>query len=617
MPNILFDSMSSRFKNPVGAVKAQSEVTFHIRTDLDVGFCEFQYNKIDSNIISSIPLSHIGNEGGNGVFKVVFTPECEGIYFYRFKITTQSGRALFLNRGESQQGVLEDNPNVMWQLTVFEKEFATPDAFLGSTMYQIFPDRFFKSNEEKKNVPTDRFLRSDWGGLPFFGVRENEPETFIGNDYFGGDLKGIEEKLPYLKSLNVSVIYLNPIFEAHSNHRYNTADYFKIDPLLGDDKDFISLTNAAHKLGMRVILDGVFSHVGDDSIYFNKKGRYDSVGAYQSFESEFREWFDFDNSAVGYKSWWGVPSLPETRENSPSFTEFICGENGVLAHWLSLGADGFRLDVADELPDEFLDAVRKRIKTEKRDALLIGEVWEDATTKHSHGYRRRYLLGKQLDGVMNYPFKNAILDFLTKKNAKLFLENIYAILNNYPAKALGCSMNFLSTHDTVRAVNVLSKIDFSSFDRPKQAVTELGETEYNNAVNLLKIAFTMLFTLNGMPCIYYGDEAGLCGWADPFNRMCYPWGNENIDLRNFVQKLSQLRCDEKEIFSHHNFKFIGANNEVIAYKRFLNNRQIITVVNLSNSALPLKDFCDTVLLSTDSNSGEFIPPNSAMIGLIE
>ncbi len=615
MAEVYFNSMDDRFKSPIGAVKNGTKVSLLIRVNFDLQYSELQYNKIDSFSIVSIPLNYIGNEGCDRVYKVEFSINDVGVFFYRFKLVDFDGRVFYLNRGYCQKGVLENHPAMMWQLTVYDHSLITPKEFWGKTMYQIFPDRFYKSQKAKKNVPTDRVIRSDWGGKPLYGENQNDKSTFIGDDYFGGDLKGIEEKLDYLKSLNISVIYLNPIFESHSNHRYNTANYFKIDPSLGDEEDFVSLCKAAHKRDMKVILDGVFSHVGSDSIYFNREGRYPNLGAYQSETSPYRSWFTFEDNPVGYKAWWGISSMPEICENDPSYTDFICGEKGVLAHWLKLGADGFRLDVADELPDEFLDNIRRRIKLENPKGLLIGEVWEDASTKHSHGGRRRYLLGRQLDGVMNYPFKNAILDFLTHKDALAFYESVSSIINNYPIETLNCCMNFISTHDTIRAINVLSESNVCAASRSVQAVSSLSDDEKNKGLELIKIAFSMLFTLNGIPSIYYGDEVGLSGWADPFNRLCFPWEEENESLLDFVKKLSQLRENEREIFAFGKFKFVFASNKIVCFKRFLNQRQITCLVNLSDNAVCVNGYNGKVILSSKEIRDGYLPTNAVMIGI--
>ena len=400
----------------------------------------------------------------------------------------------------------------------------------------------------------------------------------MNNDYFGGDLAGITEKLPYLQSLGVTCIYLNPIFEAHANHRYNTADYLKIDPLLGDEADFKTLCETAEKFGIRVILDGVFSHTGDDSLYFNRAGRYKTLGAYNSEKSPYYPWYTFFDYPDSYKSWWGFETLPEVNEESPEYLEFITGENGVVKKWLRLGAAGWRLDVADELPDAFLDALCASAKAEKADALVLGEVWEDATNKWAYGERRRYLLGGQLDSVMNYPFANAILNFARNGIAEGFAHAVTDIVENYPKPALDCMMNHIGTHDTERAITKIMGESAEGRDREWQSQRVLSDSEYQKGVTLLKLTAVLQFTLPGVPCIYYGDEAGLQGYKDPFNRGCYPWGHENQDLIAFYQTLGALR-GSLDCLKTGELHFVSAVLGCVAYEREGDSDGILVIAN--------------------------------------
>ena len=609
---IAFDSLSKRYKSPLGAVKTNQTTTFIIRIPSDFDGAVVEYKKIDTDFLNFVDMQYLGFEGEYKVFKaeISFLEPC--VLFYNFRIYTLDGRCEFLNRGSLQQAETASYKGREWQLTVYDQNYQQPSEYAGKTMYQIFPDRFCKGDY---SANTDRVVRSDWGGVPFYNNDKNSTD-FIGSDFFGGNLCGIIEKLDFLKELGISVIYLNPIFLSSSNHRYNTFDYMQIDPLLGDENIFSELCKKAHSLGIKIILDGVFSHVGSDSKYFDLDGKYGKIGAYHNPDSEYRKWFTFDNSDIGYKSWWGIFSMPETNESEPSFKEFICGENGVIAHWMKLGADGVRLDVADELPDDFLDCIRNRIKAINPDAILIGEVWEDASTKHSHGGRRRYLLGNQLDGVMNYPFKAAVLNFMTSKNAYDFLEGVAHICNNYPAPILNCTMNFLSTHDTVRAVNLLSGSAGNYMSRNEQANCHLSAYEYKRGKHLFKIASTILFVLNGIPSIYYGDEAGLCGFADPFNRLCYPWGNEDLELLNFFKALCRFRTENSGILSDAVFEIVSCAENVAVFKRTNKKGTLVCAVNMSSTPVSLDKqlFKNTVFGSLDENFN--LASESVVIGLI-
>lgn len=511
----------------------------------------------------------------------------KGLYFYHFIMYTVEGERLLLNMGGGR-GDFDPNGGMPWQLTVYKKGFETPDHIKGGIIYQIFPDRFYKA-ENHLPYPKDRYIREDWGAQPIF--TQTDPIKKLGNDYFCGNLKGIEEKLDYIKGLGVSIIYLNPIFEAHSNHRYNTADYMKIDPLLGSEEDFKSLCSAAKKKGIDVILDGVFSHTGDDSIYFNALNRYDSTGAANSTSSPYYSWYSFEEYPTKYESWWGIKTLPEVKENDPEFSKFITGEEGVIRYWMRKGAAGFRLDVADELPDEFLEKVRAAVKAESPEGYLLGEVWEDATNKISYSARRKFLIGDQLDSVMNYPFANAIINFIKNGNGNRFAESILEIAENYPSPALHCLMNHIGTHDTPRAITLLGGEDANGRGREWQSKEQLSQEQYSLGVKRLKMAALLQYTLPGIPSLYYGDEAGLSGYGDPFCRGCFPWGNQNKDLTSFYKKLGSARR-KCSAFSKGDIFFLAATDDLVLYRRDFNGKTAVMGVNLSQNAQAIKTDID-------------------------
>jgi len=502
----------------------------------------------------------------------------EGLYWYSFRYTSDYGE-FFVTKTENSLGVVSSE-GAWWQQTVYLKDFKTPKWLDGGIIYQIFPDRFYNSGKKKENVPCDRYICENWEKQPEFRQPKGE-KLQLGNDYYGGDLKGIEEKLDYIASLGVNCIYLNPIFEAHSNHRYNTADYFKIDSVLGDEKDLCSLIKAAKKRDISIILDGVFSHTGDDSIYFDRYGRYDSNGAYSSKESPYYSWYNFSEYPNKYAAWWGIETLPETNENDLSFANFITGENGVIRYWLKKGIKGWRLDVTDELPDEFLDKIRLAVKAESDKNFLLGEVWEDATNKISYGARRRFLRGKQLDSVMNYPFANAIVDFVKGADSSNLMNCVLDIVENYPPEALKLLMNHIGTHDTARILTRLGTDCRFDGDRESQSQFALSENEYKKAVESLKLAAVLQYTLPGVPSLYYGDEAGLQGFGDPFCRGTYPWGKENTELLEFYKSLGALRRDSKAFHSGEFIPFLS-NGGLISYIRESKKGKAFIAVNRSN-----------------------------------
>ncbi len=527
-----------------------------------------------------------------------------GLYWYFFRYTSDYGE-FFVKKTENSLGIVSGE-GMSWQQTVYSADFKTPHFLDGGIIYQIFPDRFYNSGTPKSNVPNDRFLTDDWDKQPEY--RQNNGVCSLGNDYYGGDLKGIEQKLPYLEDLGVSVIYLNPIFEAHSNHRYNTADYLKIDSLLGDENDLKSLCKAAKKRGISIIIDGVFSHTGDDSIYFNKYKRYGGKGAYNDYNSPYRAWYSFGNYDCGYSAWWGVPSLPEVKEENESYLEFITGGNGVIRKWLSCGVSGVRLDVADELPDVFLENLRRCVKSYNKDAYILGEVWEDASNKISYGARRKFLLGSQLDSVMNYPFKDAIIDYVCKGNAQGLLKTVQTVLENYPDGSIRTLMNHIGTHDTARVITAIANYGKFCGDRQWQADARLDENQYNFAVLRLKIAAVIQYSLPGVPSLYYGDEAGLTGFGDPFCRGTYPWGKENTDLLSFYKALGKLRR-KSAVFADGEFVPVCVNDGLFAFLRRSGNESLLIAANVSENEAEFKnkDGAKTALFGENiSQSSEII-----------
>lgn len=574
MKTVAYDSRDIAYKSPFGAVCQGSEVHFRVRLHRDAHANAVYMLCLKDGELNYWwhNLSFCAMEGEFCLYELRLTFD-EGLYFYHFVFDSDYGRKS-LTRAPDATALITDT-GADWQLTVYRSDFKVPKALAGGIYYQIFPDRFFYSGEEKQNVPADRFLNANWGAQPAF--RQTPDPCRLCNDYFMGDLKGIIKKLDYLAELGVSIIYLNPIFEAHSNHRYNTADYKKIDPLLGTEKDFRELCAAAKKRGIKIMIDGVFSHTGDDSVYFNKYNRYKTVGAYNSTSSPYFKWFKFNHWPDKVRCWWGVPSLPEVVEEDPSFNEFITGEDGVIAHWIKAGAAGLRLDVADELPDSFLENIRKAVKRENPEALLIGEVWEDATTKISYGNRRKFLMGGQLDSVMNYPFRAAIIDFAKGGEAQDFINTCMDICENYPPQSLCMLMNHIGTHDTSRILTELGSEVFSP-DREWQSQQKLTEDQLRGALQLLKISAVLQYTLPGMPSLYYGDEAQMEGYTDPFCRGCYPWGNENADLLSFYRKLGRARRGCSAFAEGRLIPLLGDGGALL-YRRDGNSARAIIAVN--------------------------------------
>ena len=583
--DLIFHAQDTTYKSLFGAVSAGTPIRFQADLPKDGTLVQPQLlvcrdGQWDQPQIIPMTLQQTLPQVNR--FRAAYTPKQPALLFYRFSCTHE-GKTVDFYSDPDGKAVLQGD--CWWQLTVYDPAYQTPDFIKGGLYYQIFPDRFFCSKKAKQNVPADRILHPDFSGLPEF--LPNAQGKILNNDYFGGDLAGITEKIPYLRELGVTCLYLNPIFEAHSNHRYNTADYRKIDPLLGTEEDFRQLCEAAHQAGMAVILDGVFSHTGSDSIYFNREGRYGNSGAFRDPQSPYRKWYQFEQYPYRYHSWWGIDTLPNVNEEEPTYLDFICADDGVLAFWMGLGADGFRLDVADELPDCFLDAVRRQLK--KHGArLLIGEVWEDASNKIAYGQRRRYLLGEQLDGVMNYPLGNAILSFVRNGGGQDLARTVWTILEHYPPQTVSVLMNSLSTHDIPRAITALAGEPFAGQDREWQAARHfLPPDRYQDGKKKLRLASLLQYLLPGVPCLYYGDEAGLSGYRDPFNRCPYPWGQEDPELLDWFRQLGTLRRAFSSLLANGDYLPVLWNRDLFCFVRRQGNRTLLVAVNRGDEPCPL------------------------------
>ena len=559
-----FNPVDRYFKSTTGGAKVNEILKLTVLSDArEVFLCI----RPDGGKYTDFRMKKAGN-----CFTFYFIPREKGLFFYCFKAEGKQFGLGSKGYADESFGTLYEGGGE-FQLTVYSEDFTTPDWLKGGVIYQIFPDRFCRSGDIKPR-PCQR-LRDDWGEIPDYLPVDGE---ILNDDFFGGNLKGIIERLGYLKSLGVTAIYLNPVFEARSNHRYDTGDYMKVDTLLGTEKQLKQLFDEAAEMGMRVVLDGVFNHTGDDSVYFNKYGTYPSVGAYASKKSKYSDWFCFNTHPTEYDSWWGIKTLPQTNENSPSFREFVCGENGVLRHYLRLGASGWRLDVVDELPSDFVDEIRSAIKAEKPDAVVIGEVWENVTDKVAYGFRRRYFQGGELDSAMNYPLKNGIISYMLSGDCSELVSVIRTQTDDYPAAALNCMMNILGTHDTPRIVNVLSGVKMPE-TREEQAALTLTDEQLELGIKRLKIASAIEFTLYGVPTVYYGDEAAMTGWKDPFNRGCMDWEKKG-ELFDWYARLGEIRRFSP-VFASGDTKIEVAGKRVLVFSRTSGDEKIYTAVNLA------------------------------------
>ena len=566
---ILYDSKLPQYKTPFGTLTPGQVCTVHIHIPCAVGttavtlLLKYEDGKAGAQ---DIPLEKQSVKGAYEVWGGDFSIPHTGLYFYYFYIRKPDGGFRLFKQGDDTN--MEDGS--LWQVSCVPADFHTPDWAKGATIYQIFPDRFYKAgNCDPTGKLTPYTLHRTWGEEVEW--KPTADGKVLNNDFYGGNFKGITEKLDYIASLGVNLIYLNPISKSFSSHRYDTGDYKTPDPLLGTEEDFSELCRQAHSRGIRVILDGVYSHTGSNSPYFNREGQFDSVGAYNSTESPYYSWYTFYNWPDSYNSWWNFDTLPTVNKMDPAFINYIIeDEDSVVAHWLKLGADGFRLDVADELPDEFIGLLRRRIKGIKPDALLLGEVWEDASTKIAYGHRRSYFTAGELDSVMNYPFRTAIIDYVRGRDGGQGLkEAVMAIVENYPAEVVQCNMNLLGTHDTPRILTAL--VDDFNGTREEMSKRRLSRHQFDIAYDRLLMASFLQYTLPGSPSLYYGDEAGMEGGKDPFNRRTYPWGYENMEFVEHFKRLGRLRR-EHPAFRYGDIQFFQAGDRHVGFTRSYEGR---------------------------------------------
>ena len=577
----VFDSRCTLCKDPFGAARCGGHVTFSCRPLLREGFthCAVVLRLEFSETRREVELLPGEAQGERALFTgSVEMPDTPELIWYHFRFWREDGSGCDLDKtGYRSDGFLEP-----WQLTVYQQS-PCPRWFGAGLTYQIFPDRFRRlpgDSPDPTGLVGNRWVHENWADTPEW---RPDPDGEIRNrDFFGGTIQGIISRLPDLYEFGVTTLYLNPIFESASNHRYNTANYLKIDPMLGTEEDFRRLCHQAHTLGMRVILDGVFNHTGSQSLYFNADGFYPTLGAAQSQDSPYFDWYSFHPWPTDYDSWWGINTLPAVREDTPSYLSYmVTGEDSVIRHWLRAGADGWRLDVADELPDRFIETIRSVMEETKPGSVLIGEVWEDASNKIAYSQRRKYLLGSELHGVMNYPFRTALLAYLQGGGAQDFREAMETLREHYPPAAFYSAMNFLGTHDTPRILTVLGASQVPQ-SKDARAAYRLSPAERQRGEALVRLASLILFTFPGSPTVYYGDEVGLEGFEDPFNRGTFPLGPAGSPLTPWFLRLGALR-KEMTSLQRGTIDYLAAQGPLLAYTRTWEDQVALTVVNAGDA----------------------------------
>lgn len=616
-----------------GAVPCEKNITFSLRVSVSAALCAVTlllYRDDDAKTLR-YSLRLCDREADTETWRITLPvpPLCgdgeSGLFFYRYCVCTPYGETLCGPAYGTPDPIFGDESRCeAFYLTVYRPGYTVPDWMPGATLYQIFPDRFARGGADALHplgiappLPKEHAgarLHEDWGE-PIEQYGEIPGDFVRNNEFYGGTLRGIEEKLPYLESLGINCIYLCPVFFSVTNHRYDTADYEMIDPLLGTNEDFRSLAAAAKKHGIHILLDGVFDHTGADSRYFNKRERFGKgVGAYWDRQSPYTPWYRFKNWPNDYECWWGVDEMPQLDTSNASLRRYFCARDGIVARWIRAGADGWRLDVADELSDGFLEELRAAAREANPKALILGEVWEDASDKIAYGHRRRYFRGSQLDSVMNYPLRDCILRFVLQGDGAALRNTVLRLFTHYPRLVNAMTMNLIGSHDTMRALTVLGEAKTEGLGGTALRALRLTEKQKELALRRIRLAAALQFTLPGVPCIYYGDEAGMQGARDPFCRAPFPWGQEDTALTEYYRTLGALRkstpalrCSEAE--------FLLFEQDHVIYRRSELGRGILVLANAAECpfSLPSPLSSAAVDLLTAQPVGKEIPPMSAVI----
>lgn len=640
---IYYDSQNTDYKTPYGASSVGTEISFSINVKTGVAK-EAKLVVVEPNGTTVVDMSKNGTfADGNEKWTGKYTPSSIGTYSYYFVVSSESDLKAYGDDdgffGAGMVSELVDKNN--YEFNVYTSDYKTPDWLKNGVMMQIYPDRFF--NGDTSNDYAQKYARggakyefvTDWYSLPKdpqlyndekYVENANRGSSDWSNDLYGGDLKGIEAKLDYLQGVGVNILYLTPIGQSISSHRYDTTDYTDVDPQLGDLDDFIELATAAKSRGMHIILDGVYNHVSDDSIYFDRFGKYVAagkpLGAYQYWahvydlmnndgiskevaeaktveyyksigitDLHYKDWFvinnvfDKDSNHYTYEGWAGYDSMPVIRtENGSEYqvkswaNEIINNQDSVAKQWLNMGSSGWRLDVANEVSDETWRAFRKEVKGNSSDNAIIGEIWTDAS---------KYLLGDMYDSVMNYRFRGAALGYVqgsktddnskTPYNAVDAMNELEKMREQYPREALEVMMNLVDSHDTQRAISSMDGYGKGGENR------DFAKQPSDSAVQKMKVLSLIQMTYPGTPMIYYGDEMGQVGCDDPDNRRAVPWGEGNKELVEWYAQMTSIRDAYSALrtgeISPAKVQESDLVNDVLAYIRYDDNDKIAVATN--------------------------------------
>jgi len=598
----IYNDLDNYYKDPIEAVRENQTMIFHVQ--LPVSYKDYTVAMVlhhNSSKNCNVVFMKLKAEIESGlIYEGYFSTDEIGVWWYNFKINKSIDNVEYITPGTDWEGILTGFLDQMlpmerkfWRFSVYKKDFETPSWIQGGVVYQIFPDRF---NMHKGNILAhkEKIREHSWSEFPCWDTVDNFMDSF--RDFYGGTLKGISEKIEYLQDLGVTCIYLNPIFESASSHRYNTADYEKIDSLLGESNDFIDFCNWAEEKGIKVILDGVFSHSGSDSKYFDIFEKYNENGAYHGGESsDYYHWYQFYRWPQYYKSWWNYDSLPKLRLDYEECRNYFLSDSGIVSKWLDAGASGWRLDAVDDLPDYFLTELRACVKKNDRNNLIVGEVWHDASldkyVEHDV-FDAKFLYGEQLDTVTNYQFRDFILEYVFEKDAKQVISKILRLISYYPKPSVDILWNMIGSHDTARILTILGK---GKEQGEKRGFIEdnywLKGEEKEKALKLMEIVSLIQYTLPGVPCVYYGDEVGIEGYNDPYNRAPFPWNDVNVGLLKWYIELGKMR-KENVLLKSAKLEDLGSAGGVLCYCRKLKDENIGCYFNVTDEDVRINNNID-------------------------
>ncbi|APF24603.1 glycoside hydrolase family 13 protein [Clostridium butyricum] len=557
---VMHDSQSIVYRRPFGAVEEGQKVKLSIDIEKEI-VVAIELLQFDGTKVNMGMEKEYLNSGNYRYSIEIDTEDALGVLGYYFILIDGYDRVYYGNNDEHLGGIGQIytyNP-VPYQITIYKKS-NLPEWYKEGIIYQIFVDRFCNGNDDGSinNPKKNSFIYGRWDDTPVY-IKDYQGRT-IRWDFYGGNIRGIIKKLDYIKSLGVNIINLSPIFKSSSCHKYDAGDYDIIDEMFGTEEDFKELCEKAKSKDIKIILDGVFSYTSSDSRYFNKAGNYDEIGAYQSPNSKYHNWYKFNRYPYGYECWWGIEGRPNINVMHNSYIDFLVNrDDSIIKKWIDLGASGWRLNVTDELPDEFIEIIRDRLDTLDKETVLIGDVWDDASNKISYSKKRRYLYGKEIQSVTNYPLRESLINFTRGyiKSDKL-KKKVMSLYENYPREVFLGNINLIGTSDTERILTVL-----------------------DGNIRCLKIIVALQFTIPGVPLIYYGDETGVTGGKDPDNRKSYPWENEDVDLIGFYKRIAQIR-NGQDALKKGDFNIFDTEEDIFAFERVYENERIVVVVNVSN-----------------------------------